>query len=471
MPFDDVPPTHPFYHEIEAVLAAGILRGTSVSPPLFSPETEMTVGELDSWLTRAMHFKDAEREEVDTRMPALAADVPSSHAYFGNVQRAIKAGLHGGPERVDYDPGYVESFGGGGVGGPGENKFSVHFDGTNPYIHVGNGGLNAVLDFTIAAWIKAPTNNDEAVIFYASNEGNEAAHTLCGVSLSINTDGHTFLIRYWQTTIQFNGQYLRYHFDTAETRLDNNVWHHVAMTREAVDNGQTRWVPAMYMYIDGVPIDQAASTRCGDVALAITSAYIGLDRPAGLHGWIGNVDDVRVYERALPPWQIGDLYADRAVDSTGLVGWWRFEEGTGSTVANSALSSPPVGNNGTFTGAGVTWSEDVPPIAGDFVGGGGAATPVPPSRGLATTFIIRALGELPADTGSPPNAQRFSDVAVGSQFYNYVERALELNIVGRTNTAVFFPTTPITRASLAVFIQRAFDVPYVTGPVGPPQGE
>jgi hypothetical protein len=470
MPFDDVPTTHPFYHEIEAVLAAGILRGTSVSPPLFSPDAPMTVSELDSWLTRAMHFKTSTREEVDTRAPALAIDVPAAHAYFGHVQRAIKAGLHGGPERVDYDPGYVETFGGGGAGGAGSNLYSVNFDGTDAYVHVGNGGLNSLLDFTIAAWIKAPSNNTESVIFWASNEGNEAAHTLCAVSLSINTLGHTFVIKYWQTTVQFNNQYFRFHYDTAETRLDNGTWHHVAMTREAVDNGQPGWVPAIYMYIDGVQIDPLASTRCGDVALAITSAYIGLDRPFASNGWIGNIDDVRVYARAVPPWQMSDLYADRAIPDTGLVGWWRFNEGTGSTVANSAPASPPIGNNGTFTGAGITWSTDVPPIGGGFVGGG-VGVPVPPSRGLAATFIIRALNELPADTGSPPNAQRFTDVVVGSQYYNYIERCLELNIVGRTNSPLFTPTADVTRASLAVFIQRAFDVSYVTGPVGPPQGE
>lgn len=46
------------------------------------------------------------------------------------------------------------------------------------------------------------------------------------------------------------------------------------------------------------------------------------------------------------------------ISTEGLVGRWQFEEGSGTTAADSG----PIGNNGSFTGGNVTWSTNVPPI-------------------------------------------------------------------------------------------------------------
>jgi hypothetical protein len=56
--FDDVPPGHPFFPFIEALVAAGITIGCSESPPLFCPDGVVTRKQMAAFIARALglHF-------------------------------------------------------------------------------------------------------------------------------------------------------------------------------------------------------------------------------------------------------------------------------------------------------------------------------------------------------------------------------------------------------------------------------
>jgi hypothetical protein len=58
--FNDVPPSHLFFPFIEALAAAGITGGCSVSPPLYCPDSPLTRGQMAVFLSRALglHFSD-----------------------------------------------------------------------------------------------------------------------------------------------------------------------------------------------------------------------------------------------------------------------------------------------------------------------------------------------------------------------------------------------------------------------------
>jgi len=68
----------------------------------------------------------------------------------------------------------------------------------------------------------------------------------------------------------------------------------------------------------------------------------------------GLIDDVRIYNRALSETEIADLYKGNQVDSTGLVGHWNFNEGSGTTAIDVS------GNNNTGTIYGATYTADTP---------------------------------------------------------------------------------------------------------------
>jgi hypothetical protein len=78
-------------------------------------------------------------------------------------------------------------------------------------------------------------------------------------------------------------------------------------------------------------------------------------------------------------------------------------------------------------------------------------------REQMSAFIMRGLGEFSPPT---PGSQRFNDVPPANVFYNFIDRLAVLNItLGCTADHLFYcPTDPVTRAQMAAFLVRAFNL-------------
>jgi hypothetical protein len=70
-------------------------------------------------------------------------------------------------------------------------------------------------------------------------------------------------------------------------------------------------------------------------------------------------------------------------------------------------------------------------------------------------FIIRALGEF--DPPEPP-MQRFLDVPPTNLFYRFIDRMAVLGITQGCGGGNYCPTLGVTRAQMAAFLVRAFDL-------------
>ncbi|HXU36937.1 MAG TPA: hypothetical protein VN937_11290 [Blastocatellia bacterium] len=79
------------------------------------------------------------------------------------------------------------------------------------------------------------------------------------------------------------------------------------------------------------------------------------------------------------------------------------------------------------------------------------------TREQMSAFILRGLGEFSPPT---PATQRFNDVPPSNIFYNFIDRMAVLNItLGCTPDHLFYcPADPVTRAQMAAFLVRAFDL-------------
>jgi len=101
---------------------------------------------------------------------------------------------------------------------------------------------------------------------------------------------------------------------------------HVAATYD----GSTKKI-----YVDG---SLAASTACsGALATNTSGAIIGAYGGSGGHNYYfnGNIDEVRVWSVARTASEIASSYSSMVSPATsGLVGYWNFEEGSGSTTEN-----------------------------------------------------------------------------------------------------------------------------------------
>src|SRR3546814_7591854 len=61
--------------------------------------------------------------------------------------------------------------------------------------------------------------------------------------------------------------------------------------------------------------------------------------PQGSYRWDGEIDDARIWNAARTPAQIAESASVPLTgNETGLVGYWRFDEATGRTAADSSPS-------------------------------------------------------------------------------------------------------------------------------------
>lgn len=128
-----------------------------------------------------------------------------------------------------------------------------------------------------------------------------------------------------------------------------NTWYHVAGTYDG---------DSVRVFINGV---QQAATALVHGMIAGTAYPIKIGRisdqaQSQTRYWNGQIDEVRIWDRALDTAEINAKRTHHLIASqeTGLVGYWRFNEGSGISITDQTTS----GNNGTTGGA--TWSLLVP---------------------------------------------------------------------------------------------------------------
>ncbi len=177
---------------------------------------------------------------------------------------------------------------------------------------------------TVAAWIERPTSNpnDTWVAELLNSSGGRVFTLFQGndngcLCSDIGTAGHC-----------------------ACPALGTG-WLHIAMTF----NGTTQ-----QLYLNGAAV---GTTKTYSAMAAYTAGKMTIGSQAG-GGYksISKIDDVRIYNRPLSAAEMQTLYdVTSGTQAAGLIGHWKFDEGTGTTAADSS----GVGSNGTL-GGGATWT-------------------------------------------------------------------------------------------------------------------
>ena len=122
-------------------------------------------------------------------------------------------------------------------------------------------------------------------------------------------------------------------FSTLDPVDSNGKWYHIAAVFDDVDNSYS-------VYIDG----KLRTSGISPVDLVPQAAGILSfgTRTGSTEYWNGALRDVRIYSRKLTAAEIEAIY--------GLVGHWKFAEGSGTTAADSTA----LANTATLSG-GATW--------------------------------------------------------------------------------------------------------------------
>jgi len=163
------------------------------------------------------------------------------------------------------------------------DPFSLEFDGNDDDVQItGSTGLNITSDLTISMWIKASSTAQHVMLgFYDGVTPFEGY----GVGINITTTGKA---AFW------SGSEQAWTEPTSNT-YNNGNWRHVGVT---LDGTTLSW------YLDGV--------ADGSSTIAVPDNYtgnrnIGRSQEPSPLVFLGNIDDVRVYDRALSSDEIRTL--------------------------------------------------------------------------------------------------------------------------------------------------------------------
>ncbi len=185
--------------------------------------------------------------------------------------------------------------------------------------------------FSIEFWAKrSSTNSQDHIISQGSNNTNQGLH--------IGFRGNN------RFTFAFFGNDL----DTDNSYTDNN-WHHFAVTYD-VGSGER------IIYVDGAfeKSDVTASTYNG------TGNVLLGDTPWGSDEFAGRMDEVRIWNGVRTVTEIQDNMSECLTGSeSGLVAYYQFEDGPGSTVLTDATVNGYDGTLSSNIDENVAWQEGV----------------------------------------------------------------------------------------------------------------
>jgi hypothetical protein len=132
--------------------------------------------------------------------------------------------------------------------------------------------------------------------------------------------------------------------------LQDDVWQHVAVT---MGDGTLR------LYIDGVPDGVLDNSQ---IPMNSTQPLnFGQEHSLNFTGWSfdGQIDEIRIWNVTRSQKQLQRSMSKRLRGrEKGLVGYWRFDDGTGATAFDATK------NNLDGTIGGATWTSDAAPLKG-----------------------------------------------------------------------------------------------------------
>ncbi|MBL7698984.1 MAG: hypothetical protein JNK79_12545 [Chitinophagaceae bacterium] len=209
---------------------------------------------------------------------------------------------------------------------------ALRFDGTNDYVqrpsqvNVGTG------NFTFEAWVK-PETTTNGVVFGQDISGNNN-HMF---RLTVQNNRARFYFR--GATTNPNIQ-----IATAAGSVPTNVWTHLAVVRNGGD---------VTIYVNGVAGATGNTATINNQSGADPTkpfrigARGGTSNANGQTNFEGSIDDFRYWNIARSQSDIrSNMFYPPSAGATGLVSWYKFDAGSGTSAVNSGTNSP--GNNGTL---------------------------------------------------------------------------------------------------------------------------
>lgn len=212
----------------------------------------------------------------------------------------------------------------------GVQGYSLDFDGTDDFVSATN--VITAYPFTLECWVRLD-------VTYVSQRTLAISNTTAG--------NIRFGVAFSGTTRKFGilAQNTTEEFDVGSTTILENVWYHIAAVFTSATS-RTLYVNAAseVTATASVTFNNSANNSVNMGRHFTTGAFLN-----------GKLSDVRIWNTARTAQEIADNYQKRLIgNESGLVGYWKLDKGSGTTVEDSTSNA----NTGTITGA--IWDNSEP---------------------------------------------------------------------------------------------------------------
>lgn len=220
------------------------------------------------------------------------------------------------------------------------NQFSISLDGSNDYVDLGNpSALQITGDMSIGMWFKTSSGSANRLIAKDGGGGQPRQYVLLLLNNKLR----------W---VRFNSSGTLFTIDSVDTYNDN-AWHHVVVTNKSTGT--------IDMFVDGVQLTEGTGsgnytveTTNGDDGITMNNASVDIEigyfAQANSQYFNGLIDEVAIWNDALTASEVTKIYNSGSpinigsndgnyTSASNLQGWWRFEENTGTSIADSSSNS------------------------------------------------------------------------------------------------------------------------------------
>lgn len=198
---------------------------------------------------------------------------------------------------------------------------SLAFDGVDDFVRADEAALAIRRSLTVSAWFR---NTDD--FLEEEVNGGPGSNYLISKGVTSNTPWNDFYMNMGpERRLAFHVINAEQNAFTVRSEPLSDDWHHVA---GVYDFDRSRLI----LYIDGARV--AETDANGQIRSATNSILIGdWNGNSVWHFWHGDVDEVRVWDRARSQAEIrSDMFRRLTGLEPGLSAYWHFDEGSGDTA-------------------------------------------------------------------------------------------------------------------------------------------
>ena len=321
----------------------GVLAGTAAHTQNWQATGGLQIGRAKTAGASADFFKGSVDDVAAYSRTLFAAEVQAMAGRDLSLVHNLRLDESSGTNAADAVGTRAATLTGGASFGPGRVGNGVGFDGVDDAATTTGVDLRLDQAFTVSALVKLPDKQCDLT-----------AVSACRLD-AVTVDGaRTSKFRLGHVVDSDNSQFGAWTFEMPESDVDNAPVTKAAVATLPSEAGKWTHLVGVYdptakmiwLYVDGTRVDDGTLNTPWQPTGGLVVGRGKVDGAAARH-WPGGVDDIRLYTGQLNGERIEGLFHSYPAETEAPTlpaadaGWWKFDENTGTTAADSSGRGNP----------------------------------------------------------------------------------------------------------------------------------